>query len=583
MPSWLSASTLNTSLAWSLGSGGQGRFVIKFPSDLSWYRELPCTRFRTLQHRKERSGLRHEFVVLQLQDGSICRLERMGDPFDRVEALSAQGTTAHDIAQCFRQDQMPEACLDSSDVITEITLPESLDLLDVLRICRAIQEGDKTCKYTLLGSNCYFFCLAIQACLTRLVDNFEICYPPDHWISVLNRSLSELASTLSSTDHPKALLLRLDSMFPGSASLVDRVVAEIKPKINASLLQARINQILETELWYSNLESSVSLAIEKLVQEAIVNVLEQDARIRTACPDPASSEHSAESYESPMHEYKRTLFRLVSLAVSRHERRVEKKRKDFRRDPTSDPRVKVMGFRPPSTASQLVSDSSSKSNQLFLVIYDLFKVAMWLLSIALGYVLIRAWNVEHTPCVFVDDNICIELDQGPSSPDLKHITEILRKAYNTYEENEAAEWKESPWAFARNLMHQGSSKHICMSNGNLLVVATSGQPGVDGPQNVLISAFQQYLLGRIQSHVQSIRWYPASSRLELYKDLEEKLVQVWMLMRSDDAPAIQLTKRGDQTTNQTAQRTDPSAIHKGQAGFVNLSSAWLVEQEILEA
>ncbi|KAF8603462.1 hypothetical protein BDV93DRAFT_556485 [Ceratobasidium sp. AG-I] len=535
--SWLSASTSNTSLAWSLGNGGKGRFVVKFPSDLGWYRELACTRFQSLHHHKERSGLRHEFIVLQLQDGSICRLERMGDPYYRAEAISANGTTAHDIAQCFRQDQMDEARLGSSDILVNLTLPESLDLLDVLRICRAIQEGDKTCRYTLLGSNCYFFCLAIQACLTRLVANFEIRYPSNEWISVLNSSLDELVSTMSSADHPNALLLRLDSMFPGSASLVDRLVGEIKAKIVASLLQTRINQELKIELWHSNLGSRVSLAIEKLVQEAIVNVLEQDTCMHTTCPDFTPSKPSAISDASTTRAYRKALSRLAFLAVSRRERQMGKKIKDFRRNPVSDPQVKVLDFHPPSTASKLSVDSLSRVDQLFLLIHDVFMIIMWLLSIALGFFLTKTPNTEHTHCVFVDDNICFELDKGPSPPDVKHVTEILHKAYSAYEEDEEAEWRELPWAFAHNLIHQGSSEYVHMSDSKSMLVVASSK--VDGAQSMPISAFQQHLLERIHSHVQSIRWYSHRSQFKLHRELQEKLSQVWLLMRNDDSPDLE--------------------------------------------
>ncbi|KAF8593364.1 hypothetical protein BDV93DRAFT_612258 [Ceratobasidium sp. AG-I] len=542
MSSWLSAPTSNTSLAWSLGNGGKGRFVIKFPSDLSWYKEQPCTRFQSLHHRKERSGLRHEFIALQLLDGSICRLERMGDPYYRVEALSVQGTTAHDIAQCFRPDQIAEACLDSSDIVTDLTLPESLDLLDVLRICRAIQEGDKTCKYTLLGSNCYFFCLAIQACLTRLVANFEIRYPSENWISVLNRSLDELASSMSSAGHPEAILQRLHSMFPGSTSLVDRTVAEIKPKIDASLLQAQINRVLEAELWHSNIGYGVDLVIEKLVQQAIVHVLEQDAYMHNTSSNPSPSQHSSIPDVSPTYLYRQALARLVSLAVRRHERRVGNKRKDFRRDPTSESKVENLDFHPPSITLQLASSSWNKSNQFFPLIRHALAAVPQFFSIGLGF-LVQTLSTKYTPGAFVDDDIFFQLKQGPSSPDLEYVTEIICKAYDLYEQNEAAEWREPPWAFVHSLIHWGSPEYVHVADEKLLTVAVLSESGADGTQNMPISVFQQYLLNRIRGHVQSIRWYSPGSQRELHRELKEKLFQVWLLMRSDDSPVLQLTTR----------------------------------------
>ncbi|KAF8603454.1 hypothetical protein BDV93DRAFT_523234 [Ceratobasidium sp. AG-I] len=74
-----------------------------------------------------------------------------------------------------------------------------------------------------------------------------------------------------------------------------------------------------------------------------------------------------------------------------------------------------------------------------------------------------------------------------------------------------------------------------MSDRELLAAVVS----VDGTQSMLISKFQQHLLERIQIHVQSIRWYSHSSRLELYRELQKKLSQVWLLMRSDDSPVLE--------------------------------------------
>ncbi|KAG8678558.1 hypothetical protein FRC08_017673 [Ceratobasidium sp. 394] len=165
-----SGSSINPSIAWVRGRRGGGRFHITFPLDSTWYREQACTRFRSLQHRKERNGLfRHEFIVLELENKSICRIERMGDPNASFDAISPQGIVAYDFIQSFPSDKDPEACLGTSDVVAEITFPPSLDLKLVLHICRAIQEGERTSNYTLQVFNCYFFALAVQAALTRVV------------------------------------------------------------------------------------------------------------------------------------------------------------------------------------------------------------------------------------------------------------------------------------------------------------------------------------------------------------------------------------------------------------------------------
>ncbi|KAF8592930.1 hypothetical protein BDV93DRAFT_567144 [Ceratobasidium sp. AG-I] len=365
MSSFLLSSTLNTSLAWSLGNGGKGRFAITFPSDLSWYYEQPCREFQSWQHRKVRSGLRHEYIVLFFLDGSICRLERMGDPFARVEALTSRGTTAHDIAQCFRPDQICKARIDDSDIVVEVTLPEARDLIDVLRVCRAIQEGDKTCNYTLLSSNCYFFCLAIQACLTRLVADWEIENPADSWVSVMHGSDDLLANTLLSTKHRKSPLLEIYSMFSDSSSLVRRVAKEIAEKADGSLVQELVNQALDTELWYSDLESRVIFTVQNIAKEALVHVLEQDTQT-LICRASASSQSCSESSETDLYNCEKMLACLVSLAAERHRQQTAKIRKEFSCISASGPRLNILDFCPPSTTLRLVGDSPSTLEQVFL-------------------------------------------------------------------------------------------------------------------------------------------------------------------------------------------------------------------------
>lgn len=316
--SFFSAPSANSSLAWVLGNRGEGRFTITFPCNLNWYNEQPCTRFQTLQHRKERTGFWHEYIVLKLMDGSICRLERMGHPYARIEALSAQGTTAHDIARCFRPKQIPEADLGGSDIIAEVTFPQPLDLIDVLRVCRAIQEGEKTCNYTLLSSNCYFFCLAIQACLTRLVADWRIQSPSDDLVSVWKDSLNTLGDTLSLAGRQKAPLLRVYSMFSLSTSLVDRIVEELLPRLNASLIQLYIDQALVAELWHSNLESRANLALENMTKRAVIRALQPRKQHFKGVHLPPVPQIQILTRKLAIHIFKDAVIRLVLLAVKKH-------------------------------------------------------------------------------------------------------------------------------------------------------------------------------------------------------------------------------------------------------------------------
>ncbi|KDN33663.1 hypothetical protein RSAG8_13247, partial [Rhizoctonia solani AG-8 WAC10335] len=197
------ASSGNSSLTWSMGNGGKGRLLIQFlfALDVGWYAEQPCAKFQTFEHQKERSGFRHEFIILRLLDGSICHVEHMGDPNARFDALSHEGSIAYDMAQCFRLDEIDKACLLTSDVIAEVTLPCTFDIMDMLKICQAIHEGTKTRNYTLQVLNCYFFSISIQACLTRLVVHWEDKDLVTTWLSQVKEGVEALTDTFQQLAH----------------------------------------------------------------------------------------------------------------------------------------------------------------------------------------------------------------------------------------------------------------------------------------------------------------------------------------------------------------------------------------------
>ncbi|KAG9119097.1 hypothetical protein FRC07_006061, partial [Ceratobasidium sp. 392] len=210
-----SGSSFNPSLASSAGGRDAAPFRITFPLNLDWYRKQSCTRFNSIQHRKERGGLAHEFIILELEDDSICRMERMGDPSARVEAISPQGTSAYDIIQWFPSCDSPGARLEDTDTVAIIKFPDFFDLMDVLRICRAIHEGENTCNYTLQGFNCYFFALAIQVILTALVRNREKALSKALWCLGVGDGLSTLSRIYGPSSSPQGewpFILRLFSL-----------------------------------------------------------------------------------------------------------------------------------------------------------------------------------------------------------------------------------------------------------------------------------------------------------------------------------------------------------------------------------
>ncbi|KAG8698626.1 hypothetical protein FRC09_007124, partial [Ceratobasidium sp. 395] len=64
-----------------------------------WYKDQPTKKFTHLQYRKERDGpFYHEYIVLELDNGSVCRFDRRGDVATRAGAFTFEGMTAEDTA-----------------------------------------------------------------------------------------------------------------------------------------------------------------------------------------------------------------------------------------------------------------------------------------------------------------------------------------------------------------------------------------------------------------------------------------------------------------------------------------------------
>lgn len=341
MPFASSASSVNRSLAWSLRTGGEGRVTIKFPFELGWYYEQPCKTFRSLQHRKERTGFRHEYIVLKFVDDSICRLERTGDPDARFTALSSEGSVAHDLAQCFRPEKIDEACLETSEIIAEVVFPRELDLLDVLLVCRAIHEGEKTGNYTLQIFNCYFFCLAIQSALTRLVADWGDSILHEDWTATITKATDTLTGIYQAPvpdGEKQSLWLHIYSLLGSHIEKpAQQLLQTIRKIFDSSSVLAEMNQALNNVLWHSSLDLAADGILESRIRDAMVQVLRGEVS-GTRNPNSFESElpRNSNTHQEPPRQNapplddsdhttitrcKLALKRITLLAASKHKER----------------------------------------------------------------------------------------------------------------------------------------------------------------------------------------------------------------------------------------------------------------------
>ncbi|KAH7333767.1 hypothetical protein B0J17DRAFT_676787 [Rhizoctonia solani] len=157
----------------------------------AWYKQQTqsSTGFASIQHwRTKGTPLFHEYLLILLDNGAICRVERMGEGSHR-SAIKRIGCTAHDIIQWFSglDCQADAISKEPADLVWQIDFPRNFDLLDVLAICFSIQQTPRCRPYTLQRFNCYFLCLTILTVLARRVGEWEGVVDTDvTWLAIIN-------------------------------------------------------------------------------------------------------------------------------------------------------------------------------------------------------------------------------------------------------------------------------------------------------------------------------------------------------------------------------------------------------------
>jgi hypothetical protein len=269
---------------------GEGPLLITFINEwkkrddppFEWHARQPHTRFKSIQHRRSRdSPFFHEFLILKLDDGSVCRLERTGEG-SQLDAIRRIGSRAHDIIERIT-DQGYELELEKgSDIVSRIELPREFDLIDVLAICYAIQKSKHSSKYTLQRYNCYFFCCTILAILTRRLLTWESIFTDEIWESALESALDELSHRSRaplSADTKRYVMPRLCATFdPENAQptqfLLDAMRHCLGDVDNGA--PEALNKACAQVLWGSELGAVVSKALEEKVKETAQEALDDE-------------------------------------------------------------------------------------------------------------------------------------------------------------------------------------------------------------------------------------------------------------------------------------------------------------------
>ncbi|KAF8597161.1 hypothetical protein BDV93DRAFT_562620 [Ceratobasidium sp. AG-I] len=286
---------------WSLGvlMGSNSLAAIRFPLGWNskvgpvfvWYEQLSCTKFVSIQHRKEHEApFHHEFLCAKLNDGNLCRFERFGDPDARTDALTEQGSAAHNLAEILPANQL--ATFDTtSDLLEEIRFPQEIDIMDVLEICYNIQQDKQTRTYTLQRYNCYFFCWCVLLLLTRKLALWEKTL-----LGIWDRTIQQLESDLfkaAPTDQDSLVFLLCRWLAPNTSrpeGFVIRALCDELSRSRASTLK-RLCAQLELTLWEYDWQGAIQGELSNA--EKIAGWAERQAPISAV---PNLMQDSAESH-----------------------------------------------------------------------------------------------------------------------------------------------------------------------------------------------------------------------------------------------------------------------------------------------
>ncbi|KAG9088657.1 hypothetical protein FRC06_001933 [Ceratobasidium sp. 370] len=310
-------------LAWSRSANRARLLGIRFHSEwrhpdctvMRWYdnQSASSRKFQTIEHRRDTHGpFYHEFLLLKLTDGAICRLERVGEG-SRTDAIRYIGCTANDLVQWFDPDDYAKLESDHPSVlISEVSFPSEYDILDVLAICYSIQNTEACRVYTLQRYNCYFLCLTVLGVLTRRAASWENEITDHIWDSALARELARL-SNLSGREVKEILMLRVLTMLePNNPHSSEPLLEELRLKLQLGREITRdIRKAVRSALWMFPWESETQ--IETIASRAVPLVTAEKlclTRLRSILMNSVeNSGQSSASNEAVVEFYDKELFK----------------------------------------------------------------------------------------------------------------------------------------------------------------------------------------------------------------------------------------------------------------------------------
>ncbi|CUA73037.1 hypothetical protein RSOLAG22IIIB_10480 [Rhizoctonia solani] len=245
---------------------------------IRWYRDqqVSSTRFRSIQHRRNTDNVfLHEFLLLELSDGSVCRVERTGDG-SNVDAIRNVGCLAADYIQWFTASEYNTyAARNTTELIAHVDFHHDFDIEDVLAICYAIQRWRRTSSYTLQRFNCYFLCGTVLLVLARRLAQWERILTPDTWRSALQQARERLHLQ---SHHLKEqhLFLRVCQMLePDNSNPADVLFGALTEGLSSRKGYETAYRALAGTLWRESWGQAITTAFAQHVEDVLTSASER--------------------------------------------------------------------------------------------------------------------------------------------------------------------------------------------------------------------------------------------------------------------------------------------------------------------
>ncbi|KAG8708042.1 hypothetical protein FRC08_000136, partial [Ceratobasidium sp. 394] len=382
---------------------------------------------------------------------------------------------------------------------------------------------------------------------------WEKAFRDDIWRSAVGGGLSALSNIYEAAQGQQPFILRIHSALrPDTQWPAKGLICELEQGL---WQPTEVSQACNAVLWYSDMGLAVDHVPCRKVREVAVGTLKvktQSEDLLLELVSHAISGHEQELQASKLSRIQQCIQHRIHL-IQEFEyflssvRRAKELATEFppSEPPShSDPPQSHPGSpQPHPNQSQLPPDPCIPYTDLSLPLLTISQFSVWLtygkifalwtLHVVLSFFGINLLcSAQPTQCVFIEDELESHLAilKVPKCRNKDETTSILQKLRSLVAAPQLYLWKEWPW----DHIYKPIRHHVLESLPREEEVLKISFLNSDN-QVMTVSKFQQHLLKRIRDHAERVESFKLGSAAKIRDEMENKISQVWGLIRPDDA------------------------------------------------